>query len=299
MSATITIEEKKHVHNYTWQVSKAATCTEAGLKEYRCAGCGDVSKTESIPAAGHKKDAGTVTKAATCTADGVKTYKCSVCGAAMGTETIKATGHSWGAWTTVSEATVFAPEKQQRKCSKCGATETQDVGSKLAPKAEVPATKANMKTGQKTSVFNVEMAAGDSVVSVESSNKKVMKVSGIDKAKGTFKLKAGKKTGKVKVTVTLASGEKKIINLTVQKKKVTTKKIKLDSKKLTLKKGEKYTLTPVITPITTQDKTKFKTSNKKVAAVSAKGVITAKKAGKATITVTSGKKKVKCTITVK
>ena len=101
------------------------------------------------------------------------------------------------------------------------------------------------------------------------------------------------------MTVTLASGKEQTITLNVQNKKVTTKKVKLSTKKLTLKKGEKYTLKPVVTPITTQDKTKFKTSNKKVATVSSKGVITAKKAGKVTITVTSGKKKVKCTVTVK
>ena len=85
----------------------------------------------------------------------------------------------------------------------------------------------------------------------------------------------------------------------MQKQKVTTTKISGLKKKLTLKKGKKLTLKPVITPITSQDKVTYKTSDKKVATVSAKGVITGKKAGKAKITVTSGKKKVTVTVTVK
>lgn len=43
----------------------------------------------------------------------------------------------------------------------------------------------------------------------------------------------------------------------------------------------------------------FKSSNNKVATVNSKGVITAKKKGKVTITVKSGKKTVKIKVTVK
>ena len=68
---------------------------------------------------------------------------------------------------------------------------------------------------------------------------------------------------------------------------------------MTLKKGKKLTLKPVITPITSQDKVSYKSSNKKVAAVTAKGVIKAKNPGTTKITVTSGKKKVTVTVKVK
>ena len=55
----------------------------------------------------------------------------------------------------------------------------------------------------------------------------------------------------------------------------------------------------MIAPITTKDKASYKTVNKKIAAVAKNGKITAKKAGKTTITVKVGKKtkKVKVTVT--
>ncbi|MDE5864806.1 MAG: Ig-like domain-containing protein [Lachnospiraceae bacterium] len=92
-------------------------------------------------------------------------------------------------------------------------------------------------------------------------------------------------------------------------KKVTVKKVasvdKLTGKKtITLTQGKKATLktTVTVTPNKAANKkVTYKTSNKKVATVSSKGVITAKKKnGTAKITVTSKKnKKKKATVTVK
>ena len=116
------------------------------------------------------------------------------------------------------------------------------------------------------------LANGDSVKSWTTSNKKIVTVT----SKGTIK---GLKAGKAKVTITLASGKKQVINVTVQK-------------------GKKLTLKPVISPITSLQKVTYTTSNKKVATVTKKGVIKAKKKGTVTITVKSGKvtKKVKVTV---
>lgn len=49
----------------------------------------------------------------------------------------------------------------------------------------------------------------------------------------------------------------------------------------------------------TNRKAKWTSSNKKVATVTSKGLVTAKKKGKATITATIGREKYKCTVTVK
>ena len=111
-------------------------------------------------------------------------------------------------------------------------------------------------------------------------------------------LKAGKKTGKATLTITLTSGQQKKITVKVQKKTVATSKITGLQKKVILKKGSKLTLKPSRTPITSTQKFTYKTSNKKIATVNSKGVITAKKAGKAKITVRSGKKKFTVTVTV-
>ena len=79
----------------------------------------------------------------------------------------------------------------------------------------------------------------------------------------------------------------------------STQKIKLNRRKLTLKKGKSFRLKVTLTPADSQDKITYKTSNKKIATVSKKGKIKAKKKGKVKITVISGKKKAVCTVKVK
>ena len=71
-------------------------------------------------------------------------------------------------------------------------------------------------------------------------------------------------------------------------------KVKLNTKKRTISVGETYKLKVS----GTSKKVKWKSSNKKVAKVSKKGVVTGKKTGKATITAKVGKKKLKCKISV-
>ncbi|MCQ4774120.1 leucine-rich repeat protein [Lacrimispora saccharolytica] len=200
--------------------------------------------------------------------------------------------HAYGEWKKISDATVFAPEKQERACS-CGAKEIRDYGSALKAIIKVNATTVPLKVKQKTSAFKVTgLAKGDSVQSYKSSNTKIFTVtkSGV--------LKAGKKTGKATLTITLASGLQKKVTVKVQKKTVTTSKITGLQKKVTLKKGKKLTLKPSLTPITSTQKFTYKSSNKKIATVSSKGVITGKKAGKTKITVKSGSKKYTVTVTV-
>ena len=79
----------------------------------------------------------------------------------------------------------------------------------------------------------------------------------------------------------------------------STQKIKLNRRKLTLKKGKSFRLKVTLTPADSQDKITYKTSNKKIATVGKKGKIKAKKKGKVKITVISGKKKAVCTVKVK
>ena len=79
-SCTATITVPKPECNHIWDdgnVTKAATCTEAGAKTYTCtvSGCGE-TKTETINAIGHKWGEWTETKAPTCTEAGEKTRVC-------------------------------------------------------------------------------------------------------------------------------------------------------------------------------------------------------------------------------
>ena len=141
------------------------------------------------------------------------------------------------------------------------------------------------------------MAKGDSVKSWVSSNKKIVTVSG--KPNGTCIIKAGKKTGSAKITITMKSNLKKTIGVKVQKKAVACTSIKNVPKKLTLNKKKSYQLKPVIEPITCTQKIKYKTSNKKIAKINSKGKITAVKKGTAKITISVGKKKIVCKVVVK
>ena len=203
--------------------------------------------------------------------------------------------HSFGEYKTVKAATVFESGLKERTCA-CGQKESQIIG-KLTPALNVAVTKLPLKVKQSTTKLKVTgMENGDSVKSWKSSNTEIFKVSG--KANGTCKITAGSKTGKATLTITLASGLQKKVTVTVQSGTVKTTKITGLKSTLTLAKGKKTTLKPVLTPITSQQKITYSSSNKRVAVVTSKGVITAKSAGTAKITVKSGSKEYAVKVTV-
>lgn len=284
---------------HTWDngvITKEATGTEEGVKTYTCKTCGE-TKTEKIPVTSHHLDQGTITKKATCTENGEKTYHCTDadCDKTY-VETIPATGHKFDSWKTVKAQSIYSGAVQKRTCNACGKKETRIVGDKLKPVLKVNAPKLQLKRRQKTQKFTLtDIAKGDSVKSWVSSNKKIVTASG--KPNGTCIIKAGKKTGSAKITITMRSNLKKTIGVKVQKKAVACTFIKNVPKKLTLKRKRSYQLKPVINPITCTYKAKYKTSNKKIVKVTSKGKITAVKKGKAKITVMVGKKKFICMVT--
>lgn len=111
----------------------------------------------------------------------------------------------------------------------------------------------------------------------------------------------GKKEGTVVITATSKDGYAKN-SVTINVKPVLAKKITLNESAIRMKKGSSYKWLEVsFSPKNTTDQTvKWKSSNKKVATVTAKGVIKAKAVGTATITATTanGKKDtVKVTVT--
>lgn len=293
-----TDENKLPATGHTWSedyvVDKEATCSEAGEKSKHCTVCDAKEDVQEIPALGHDF-VSKVTKKATCTADGTLTYTCSRCNETK-TETIKATGHKWSNWKRTTAATVFKPEVQTRKCSACNKSETRNIGKKLAPKATLNASTVTLKVKQSTSRLKVtRLAKGDFVKSWKSSNSKIFTVRG--KSNGTCKI-TGKKSGTAKLQITLASGLKKTVKVRVQTAAVKTSKITV-SKNVTVRKGKRVTLKPVVTPFTSRQKVTYTSSNKKIATVSSKGVVTGKKKGTVKITVKSGSKSVKVTVKVK
>ena len=278
-----------------YTVDVKATCTTDGEQSKHCSRCDAKEDVQKIAALGHDFTS-KVTKEATCTADGVITKSCSRCDATE-TEAIKATGHKFGDWKVTAEATVFVPEQQERICETCGEKETKTVGTALKAAATVNASSVKLKVKQSTSGLKVTgLAKGDSVKTWKSTNTKIFTVKGSEN--GTCKLTA-KKAGTAKLQITLASGLKKTVTVKVQKSNVKTTKVSVSSKNVSVKKGKKVTLKPVVTPFTSKQKVTYTSSNKKVATVSAKGVITGKKKGTAKITIKSGSKSVKVTVRVK
>ena len=135
--------------------------------------------------------------------------------------------------------------------------------------------------------------SGGKIKSVRTTNKKIVKV---DK-KGKI---TGKKAGKATVTITYTNGSRRIFRVKVQKGIVKTTSVSVNKRNIILaRKGKSFQLKVTLTPVTSQQKVTYKSSNSKVAAVNSKGKIVAKKKGTATITVKSGNKKITCKVKVK
>ena len=135
--------------------------------------------------------------------------------------------------------------------------------------------------------------SGGKIKSVRTTNKKIVKV---DK-KGKI---TGKKAGKATVTITYTNGSRRIFRVKVQKGIVKTTAVSVNKRNIILaRKGKSFQLKVTRTPVTSQQKVTYKSSNSKVAAVNSKGKIVAKKKGTATITVKSRNKKITCKVKVK
>ncbi|MCH5298570.1 MAG: Ig-like domain-containing protein [Ruminococcus sp.] len=131
-----------------------------------------------------------------------------------------------------------------------------------------------------TAQINADVKNGKGATTYKSSNTKVAKVS-----------TSGNITALKKGTATIT-----VSNNGVSKKfTIKVKNPKLNKSKKTLKTGKKFTL-KIAGKV---GKAKFTSNNKKVATVNKNGKITAKKKGKATITVKTNGMKLKCKITVK
>ena len=108
------------------------------------------------------------------------------------------------------------------------------------------------------------------------------------------------KAGKVTITVTSTSNSSvsATCEITVNAKVIPATGIALDKTTAELTEGETLTLTATVTPEDATDKTVTWTSSDETVATVANGVVTALKAGKATITAKAGEVSATCEITV-
>jgi hypothetical protein len=191
-----------------------------------------------------------------------------------------------------------------------GTGTTADAASKKAKVTSVTAT--NKLTGSKTitltkgkkatlsyKVKGSNLKAKNKKVTFKTSNKKVATVN----SKGVITA-SKKKTGTAKITVTSKTNSKKKAKVTVKVVAGKVKSVKLNKTTATVYVGSKLNLTAKanVSGKKPNKTLKWTSSKTDVATVSSKGVVTAKKVGKTTITVQSTdgtNKKATCTVEVK
>ncbi len=309
-------------HIIVTEGAREASCTEAGQsgKQY-CSICGAVRhESEEIPAKGHQWDSGTVTKNATKEEEGVRTFTCTVCGQTR-TERIPKldgsddTGSGSEDTGNRSDDTGNGTGRKESQSTTSGTGNTSSVpGQKKSGTRRTDVKKAAtvkpvltlnfsgtlpLKKKQTSKAVKItESKAVKGIIAVSGNTKIVdAKVSG-----SAIVLKAKKKTGTATVTVKATGTDGKTLTksfkVKVQKGTVKTKNIKISPKTIRLSVKKSYTLQPELNPLSSTQKITYKSSNKRIAKVSKKGVIKALKKGKATITVMSGKKKVNVKVIV-
>lgn len=284
-------------HTEVLDETVAATCTTTGLTEgSHCSVCNEIlEKQASIPRLNHSIKT-VIDKEATCGKVGSKHNECirSGCSYKEIAVTIPATGkHTYDKYIVSKEATIFAEGQEIRVCKVCGEKEARIVSKRQGTiKLTTSSLVLQLKKSADLKAIVTGLATGDYVTSWKSSDTQVATIDSVGKV-------TAKKAGTTTITVTTAGRATASLKLKVQKKAVKTSSISGISSKITLEKGKKFVLNPIITPITTTDKLSFSSNNKKVVTVNNKtGLLTAKAVGTAKITVKSGGKKKTITVTV-
>ena len=260
--------------DHSWnqgEITKEPTCKEEGEKTFTCSICGN-TKTEKVSTTDHQHMEIRNQKNPTCKEAGYSgdTY-CADCGVKIssGKTIAKTKNHNWDGGVITTEPTCTERGEKTFTCTICGNTNTKKVNA----------------TGHSYGAYKVVK---------EPTNKR----------KG-LKSKTCSVCGKIvyeaipKTNFSPTDSSETNPDQNPQTSQKTTRKIKLNRRKLTLKKGKSFRLKVTLTPADSQDKITYKTSNKKIATVSKTGKIKAKKKGKVKITVISGKKKAVCTVKVK
>ena len=122
------IEHTEHVWN-DGEISKEATCAEAGEKIYTCKVCGE-TKTEAIEALGHAySEEWTVDREATCEEAGSKSHHCTRpgCDSKSDVTVIEALGHEWGEGKETKSPTCTEAGEKTYTCTRCDKTKTEAI----------------------------------------------------------------------------------------------------------------------------------------------------------------------------
>ncbi|MBR3316829.1 MAG: RICIN domain-containing protein [Atopobiaceae bacterium] len=302
-------------------VSEApATCDENGTRTSvtHCKTCGKELSRESVivPAKGHSWDGGKVTKQPTCTTEGTKEFTCEACGVKTNervakaahtpraeehenevASTCKAAGHydavthcehcgvelsrktvalplashTWGNWTMVLEPTYEREGMELRTCEVCFLSETRPVEKPILP--------------SKTAIDTAEITVATATYTGSPLEPAVtVKLSGKTLVRGTdyeLAFSNNKNAGTATVTVTGKGDYEgvKPVSWTIAKAAQT---VTAANKSVLVSKTVSIGATA-----SAGGKLTYKTSDAKIATVSAAGVVTGVAAGTAKITITA------------
>ena len=285
-------------HSYgAWVITKEATCTEAGSKKHSCNNCG-YSVSEVIPA-GHKWNTSyTIDKAATDTEAGSKSIHCSVC------DTVKP-----GSTVTIEPGSQGQGSSGSASASKGASAAAAEKAIMNATSDEGPAgteygqLKLRSKKQTKSSITISWNKVNGAVKYVIYGNKcgtsnRMKKLTAVTGKTRTFKKVAGKKVSKGTyykfIVVALDKNNKvvstsKVIHVATKggkvgnDKSVSVKKTVIKNA-VNLKKGKSLSLKAKAVRASSLKVKKhrsvaYESSNRKIATVSSKGVIRAKKKG--------------------
>lgn len=177
--------EVECAHDYTSEITKEPTCTNAGERTFICSKCGD-HYTEPIAAAGHMEVKDTAA-AATCTSTGkTEGSHCSVCGEILvAQKEIPMLSHRYE--TTIKKATNSQNGSVTKMCTVCGKKNNAGTYALYKPKT--------LKMSQ-TSVIYTGKAIKPSVTVKDSKGKQ------INKSNYTVSYKNNKNVGVATVVVT-------------------------------------------------------------------------------------------------
>ena len=226
----------EHTHSYTSKITKAATCTEKGVKTYTCS-CGN-SYTEAVAATNHKNAVDKAAVAATCTAKGYTAGKyCPDCKTWIsGHQEVAATGKHTYKTTTTAKATTAKDGKIVTACTVCGKV-SKTTPIYKASSIKLSATKYTYNGKVQTPTVTVKDSKGntlkngtDYTVKYDSGRKNIGKYSVTVTFKGDY-------TGNKKLSFNIILG--KTAKLTATQ---TTSSVKATWKAVTGADGYKVTL---------------------------------------------------------
>ncbi len=130
---SVTAEPETHIHSWNdGEVTKPATCVEAGEITFTCTVCGETrTGTVAVDPANHTGETEVKNaKPATCGEAGYTgDIFCKACGVKLAEgEAIPATGeHSWSEWTVTIEPAPGVPGERSRMCAVCLQIETEEI----------------------------------------------------------------------------------------------------------------------------------------------------------------------------